>query len=87
MKRHKYALGLWEMLAYARHDHYKKFQGLLPKRFEMHPANWSELCMDERIRYMILDPKNPKFMGVSVVVDAQAKRLKMITTDNNVEYL
>lgn len=87
MKRHKYALGLWELLAYARHDHCKKYQGLLPKRFEMHPANWAELRMDERLRHMFFDPDKPEFMGVPIVVDVQASRLKMITADNKVEYL
>jgi hypothetical protein len=87
MKRHKYALGLWEMLAHARHEHYKQHQGLLPKRFEMHPANWCELRMDERMKYMIFDIEKPEFMGVPIVVDVKADRLKMITADNTVEYL
>ena len=87
MKRHKSALGLWEMLAHARHDHYKTHQGLLPQRFEIHPLNWAELRMDERMRYMIFDPEKPEFMGVPIVVDVKATRLKMITADNKVEYL
>ena len=87
MKRHKYALGLWEMLWHARHEHCKTHQGLPPQRFEIHPANWQELRMDERMRYMFSYPEKPEFMGVPIVVDVKATRLKMITADNKVEYL
>jgi hypothetical protein len=87
LKRHKYALGLWKMLEHAIHDHYKKHYGLLPRRFEIHPANWTELRMDERMRGIVFEPDNPAFMGVPVVVDVKATRLKMITADNEVEYL
>ena len=53
----------------------------------MHPANWCELRMDERIKYMMFDAEKPEFMGVPVVVDRLAARLKMITADDTVEYL
>lgn len=90
MKRHPYALGLWNMLAHARHEHYKRF-GVPPARFEMHPANWSELRMDENMKYVQLVGTGAEmensFMGVPVVIDQQADRLKMITSDNTVEYL
>lgn len=87
MKVHKYALGLWEMLSLAIHEHYMKHQGLLPRRFEMHPANLAELLSDERIKYMNVDKNKLEFMGVPIVVDVKADRLKMITTGNTVEYL
>ena len=86
MKRHKYALGLWEMLVLARHEHYKK-HGSPPVRFEMHPATYAELRMDERMRYLVFDTDPPPFMGVPIAVDRLADRLKMITSDNTVEYL
>lgn len=75
------------MLAHALHDHYKRKKGLPPKRFEMHPAIFCELKMDERMKYMLFDQEKPTFMGVPIAVDVQADRLKMITTDNAVEYL
>ena len=90
MKRHKYALGLWNMLVLARHEHYKK-HGVSPVRFEMHPANWCELRMDEKMKYVQMtatgEGMENSFMGVPVVVDRLADRLKMITADNTVEYL
>ena len=90
MKRHKYALGLWNMLALARHEHYKK-HGVPPVRFEMHPANWCELRMDEKMKYVQMTATGAEmensFMGVPVVVDRLADRLKMITAANTVEYL
>ena len=90
MKRHKYALGLWNMLALARHEHDKK-HGCPPVRFEMHPANWCELRMDEKMKYVQMTATGAEmensFMGVPVVIDRLAYRLKMITADNTVEYL
>jgi len=43
--------------------------------------------MDERMKYMLFDQEKPTFMGVPIAVDVQADRLKIITTDNAVEYL
>lgn len=90
MKRHKYALGLWNMLILARLEHYKKY-GVLPARFEMHPANFYELRMDEKMKYaqMVGAGKEMEnsFMGVPIVIDRLAARMKMITADNTVEYL
>jgi hypothetical protein len=77
---------MWKMLHLAINDHYQKTQGLLPRRFEMHPANYAELRMDERMLHMPIAETND-FMGVPIVVDVQATRLKMITHDNKVEYL
>jgi len=86
MKRHKYALGLWNMLTLARHEHYKKY-GVPPIRFEMHPANFAELRMDEKMKCVQMIDAGASFMGVPIVIDRLAARLKMITTDNTVEYL
>lgn len=87
MKRHKYALGLWEMLAHALFEHYRQYQGLPPKRFELHPANCDELRSDERMKYMAAYFEKREFMGVPIIVDVLARRPKMITADNKVEYL
>lgn len=87
MNMHKYALGIWRMLADAIHKHRMAHQGLLPKRFQMHPENWKELRKDERLKHMILDPQKIEFMGVPIVVDARTDQLKMITAHNEVEYL
>jgi len=87
MKRHKFALGLWEMMESAVYGQLASTHGMLPRRFEMHPANYSEFLMDERLRYAYFDIRKPKFMDVPIVVDVLAKRLRMITADNKVEYL
>ena len=87
MKGHAYALGMWEMLHLACREHFREYQGLLPKRFEMHPENWCELRMDERMKGLRIDPEKPEFMGVPVVIDSQVDQLRMVTAANRVEYL
>lgn len=91
MKRHKYALGLYEFMVHAIHDHKLRHHGELPKRFEMHPAHFDDLCVDERIRDMAFywggSEHEFQFHGVNIVIDQVAIRLKMVTADNKVEYL
>lgn len=81
------ALGPVDMLREAIFSHCQNHRGQPPKRFELHPAVWMDLCYNCRPWQIQVTAEGQDFEGIPVVIDKQAIRSKLITCDNEVEYL
>jgi hypothetical protein len=82
-------LGPVRMLDEAMRQHCKKY-ARNPKRFELHPAVIEDIiCHADKLPYgmVVITPEGMKFKNIDVIADVQAIQPKLITCNNQVEYL
>jgi len=86
----QFALGPVNMIFHAIRLHRMQHEGKVPQRIELHPVVMADLRShlgSEYLAYAQSETGEVSYMGVRIVEDAGALQPRLITADNQTEYL